>query len=72
VGSDPSLVLENFLCPTIAGNRIIEFYYESCDEPGVQKTLTLNPALATLFLDGRVSAGDSHWGMLKSRFGQDR
>lgn len=71
VGGNSSLILENFLCPTIAGTVITEFYYESCDEPGVQKTLDLNPALSTLFLDGRVPVEASHWGTLKSRFGQD-
>ncbi|HKI83826.1 MAG TPA: hypothetical protein VKA63_05755 [Candidatus Krumholzibacteria bacterium] len=71
VGGDPSLSLENFLCPTIAGTVITELYYESCDEPGVQKTLSLNPALSTLFLDGRVPVGELHWGTFKSRFGRE-
>jgi hypothetical protein len=69
-GGDSVLCLQGFKCPTIAGSAPSELYYESCDEPGVQKILTLEEA-PCVWLDGRVATGDANWGMLKSRFGSE-
>lgn len=70
-GTNAILCLQGFECPTIAGPAPSELYYESCDEPGVMKTLSLEEA-PCIRLDGAVADGGEHWGTLKRRFGCDQ
>jgi hypothetical protein len=70
LAGNPTICLENYQCPTIAGPAATDPGYESCDEPGVPRQFSSSSATC-LSLDGSVPTARMGWGVLKTRFGRE-